>query len=135
MNTLTGKISEIRSYEGISLVKVEAGNHVIFTSVVLDTAETSDYLRIDNTVKIIFKETEVIISKDSNPKISIQNRLPCIIRSIKKGAILSQIELIFGESVIQSIITSNACKQLELNVNDRIFALIKTNEVSLSPND
>jgi molybdate transport system regulatory protein len=135
MNTITGKISEIQSYEGISLVKVEAGNQVLFTSVVLDTVETTDYLRIGNAVKIIFKETEVIISKNSSPEISIQNRLPCLIRSIKKGTILSQIELIFGESIIQSIITSNACKQMELKVNDRVLALIKTNEVSLSPND
>jgi molybdate transport system regulatory protein len=135
MNTITGIISEIQSYEGISLVKVEAGNQVLFTSVVLDTVETTDYLKIGSTVKIIFKETEVIISKDSNPKISIQNRLPCLIRSIKRGTILSQIELIFGESFIRSIITSNACKQLELKVNDLVLALIKTNEVSLSPND
>jgi molybdate transport system regulatory protein len=135
MNILTGRISEIQSHEGISLVKVETPDHIIFTSVVLDTVETADYLRIDSKVKIVFKETEVIISKDTNSRISIQNRLPCIIRAVNRGIILSQVEMGFGDSVIQSIITSNACKQLELNVNDRVFALIKTNEVSLSLHD
>jgi molybdopterin-binding protein len=134
MNTLNGIISEIQSHEGISLVKVKS-NNAIFSSIVLDTPETASYLKIDNAVKIIFKEIEVIISKDTNPNISIQNQLPCSIESIRKGVLLSQINLVFGKTIIKSIITTNACEQLDLKENDSVLALIKTNEVSLSPND
>ena len=134
MNTLNGNITAIQSHEGISLVKVES-NDTIFTSIVLDTPETASYLETGHSVKIIFKETEVIISKDFTPNISIQNQLNCTIESIKKGVLLSQINLTFGESIIESIITTNACEQLQLEKNDTIIALIKTNEVSLSPND
>jgi molybdate transport system regulatory protein len=134
MNTLNGNITTIQSHEGISLVKVKS-NDTIFTSIVLDTPETAYYLEIGHSVKIIFKETEVIISKDSNPNISIQNRLECTIESIKKGVLLSQINLNFGETIIESIITTNACEQLQLEKNATVMALIKTNEVSLSPND
>lgn len=134
MNTLNGTITAIQSHEGVSLVKVKSGN-TIFTSIVLDTPETVSYLRIDHPVKILFKETEVIIAKDLNPNISIQNRVLCSIQSIKKGVILSQIDLLSGEISIKSIITSNACNQLELKEKDTVLALIKTNEVSLSPND
>lgn len=134
MNTLNGNITAIQSHEGISLVKVKS-NDTIFTSIVLDTPETASYLETGHSVKIIFKETEVIISKDSNPNISIQNRLQCTIESIKKGVLLSQINLNFGETIIESIITTNACEQLQLEKKDPVLALIKTNEVSLSPND
>jgi molybdate transport system regulatory protein len=134
MNTLNGNITTIQSHEGISLVKVKS-NDTIFTSIVLDTPETSSYLEIGHSVKIIFKETEVIISKDSNPNISIQNRLQCTIESIKKGVLLSQINLNFGETIIESIITTNAYEQLQLEKNDTVIALVKTNEISLSPND
>jgi molybdate transport system regulatory protein len=134
MNTLNGNITAIQSHEGISLVKVKS-NDTIFTSIVLDTPETASYLEIGQTIKIIFKETEVIISKDSSPNISIQNRLQCTIESIKKGVLLSQINLNFGETIIESIITTNACEQLQLEKNDTVIALIKTNEISLSPND
>lgn len=134
MNTLNGNITVIQSHEGISLVKVKS-NNTIFTSIVLDTAETASYLKKGNSVKIIFKETEVIISKDLNPNLSIQNQMLCIIESIKKGVLLSQINLNFGETIIESIITSNACEQLQLEKNDAVIALVKTNEVSLSPND
>ncbi|MFV7234070.1 MULTISPECIES: TOBE domain-containing protein [Flavobacterium] len=134
MNTLNGTITTIQSHEGISLVKVKSGN-TIFTSIVLDSPETVSYLKTDYPVKILFKETEVIVAKDLNPNISIQNRVLCSIQSIKKGAILSQIDLLFGELIIKSIITTNACDQLELKEKDTVLALIKTNEVSLSPND
>ena len=134
MNTLNGIITAIQSHEGLSLVKVKS-NHTTFTSIVLDTAETVSYLKTDHSVKIIFKETEVIISKDFNPNISIQNRILCTIQSIKKGVILSQINLLSDNVSIKSIITSNACDQLALKENDTVMSLIKTNEVSLSPND
>lgn len=134
MNVLNGIISEIQSHEGLSLVRVKS-NEFVFSSIVLDTAETSVYLKMEYPVKIIFKETEVIISKDLNPNISIQNKIPCRIESIKKGVILCQVNLIFKEQIIKSIITTNACEQLNLEENESVMALIKTNEVSLSAND
>lgn len=134
MNVLKGIISEIQSYEGISLVKVKSNNNS-FSSIVLDTPDTADYLRENRSVKIIFKETEVIIAKDLNLSISIQNQIWCRIESIKKGVILSQIALSIGEESIQSIITTNACEQLDLKENENVMALIKTNEVSLSADD
>jgi len=134
MNVLKGVISEIQSHEGISLVKLKSNNNT-FTSIVLDIPGTADYLKEDNTVKIIFKETEVILSKDLNPSISVQNQILGRIESIKKGVILSQITISIGEDTIQSIITSNACEELDLKENQDILALIKTNEVSLSADD
>lgn len=134
MNIVNGIISGIESHEGISLIKVKAAA-VVFSSIVLDTPETSDYLKIGNSVKVIFKETEVLISKDLNPNISIQNKLLCRIDSIQNGVILSQINLVHETQTIKSIITRNACEQLQLQENDTVLALIKTNEVSLSTHD
>ncbi len=135
MNVLNGVITQIQSHEGISLVKAKTTKDIVFTSIVLDTSETAEYLKEGNDIKIIFKETEVIISKDAELNISVQNQIPCIIQSIKTGKLLSQVNLLFGETIIKSIITSNACKQLQLKENDKVMALIKTNEISLSPND
>lgn len=134
MNILIGTISQIQSHEGISLVKVRSSD-VIFSSIVLDTPETAHYLQVEKAVKIIFKETEVIISKDIKANISIQNQLLCRVDAIKKGVILSEINLMHEQQIIKSIITSNACEQLDLKENDSVMALIKTNEVSLSAHD
>ncbi len=44
MNKLYGEISEITSYEGISLVKIKTAQATMGT-VVIDTPESCDYLK------------------------------------------------------------------------------------------
>jgi molybdate transport system regulatory protein len=134
MNILIGTITGIQSHNDLSLIKVMS-NGITFTAIILDTSVTADYLAEGKSIQLLFKETEVIISKDLDINISIQNRIPCKIQSIIIGNILSQVNLLFGEMIIKSIITSNAVKQLVLKENDIVLALIKTNEISLSPND
>jgi molybdate transport system regulatory protein len=134
MNQLKGTITAIQSHEGLSLVKVKA-NDIIFTSIVLDDRTTANWLKIGKIVKVLFKETEVIISKDLMPNISIQTRIPCMIQSLNIGVLLGELYLLFGETIIGSIITANACRQLNLKENDHVLALIKTNEISISPDD
>lgn len=134
MNALIGKIKTIQTSNSLSLVKVEV-EETIFTSIVIDTAETLNYLKVGNEVTLFFKETEVIIAKTTDISISVQNKLLCKISRINQGEILSEISLEFGKKILKSIITTNACKQLNLQENDEVMALIKTNEISLAEND
>lgn len=134
MNILKGNITSIKGSESLSLVKIAVGS-TIFTSIIIDTPESETYFKTGNSVKVYFKETEVIIAKNEPLNISIQNKIICIIDSIRNGEILSELQLSFGEFTIKSIITTNAVKILNLKNGDTVLALIKTNEVSLSPND
>lgn len=133
MNKLTGTINSMQTSNTLSLVKVSVDKN-IFTSIVIDTPETLSYLTVGNTINLFFKETEVIIAKKSELNISIQNKFLCKINHINNGEILSEISLEYGNNTIKSIITSIACKQLNLQVNDVVMALVKTNEISLSAN-
>ena len=135
MNQLKGTITGIQSYEGLSIVKVQGPNNCMFTSLVMDDVESAAWLQQGKQVILYFKEIEVMISKDADVRVSTQNRLPCKIKSMDTGVILCQLELLFGETIITSIITANACKQLNLRENDLVTALIKTNEISVSPDD
>jgi len=140
MNFLQGTITEIVTEGNISLVKVSVGEK-IFSSIVLDTPATDPYLQTGHSVKLLFKETEVIISRSIPLEISVQNKMECRLRQLTIGKILCQLTLGWQEdgtgkeTEIHSIITRNACEQLHLQVNDKIIALIKTNEVSLAAYD
>lgn len=133
MNTLIGNITSIETSETLSLVKM-AVDDIVFTAIVIDTPETLAYLKTGNAVKLYFKETEVIISKTVDLKISLQNQIPCRISKINKGIILAEITLKFNTHTLTAIITTNACVQLNLQENEEIMALIKTNEISLAAN-
>lgn len=134
MNRLSGTISDIQTSDALSLVKIAIAE-LIFSTVVIDNPDTSAYLRIGHPVLVFFKETEVIIATAEASTISIQNRIPCEVASLHVGKLLCGITLKFGTNTIKSIITANASKQLQLNVNDRVWALVKTNEISIAPND
>jgi len=134
MNILKGNITSIQGSDSLSLVKITVGSS-IFTAIIIDTPESEVYFKIGNTVNVYFKETEVIIAKNEPLNISIQNKILCEIDSMKQGKILTELYLSFGEFNIKSLITTNACKTLNLKIGDLVLALIKTNEVSLSPND
>lgn len=131
MNTLEGKISEIETLEGISLISIIV-NTILFKSIILETPHTADYLKIGNPIRLHFKETEVIIGKGNIDQISLQNQIQGNVSSIEKGKILSKVIVTCEVGTICSIITSNSVERLKLDIGDTVYAMIKTNEIMLS---
>ena len=134
MNLLEGKISEIKTEGSLSLVKVMVQNCPI-TAIVIETPESAEYLAIENNVKVVFKETEVVLAKGFSGTISLQNKLDCSVHSFEKGKLLCKILLNFQNRTIASVITRNAFDQLNIQENDLVQAMIKTNEISLATHD
>lgn len=104
---------------------------IAFTSIVIETPETADYLKLGAPVKVMFKETEVIIGK-SGADISLQNQIPVKVVAIEQGQLLSQLNLQYQGYHLCSIITTNAVKKLQLKPGVEVIAMIKTNEIMLS---
>ena len=131
MNCLQGKITTLNVYENLTLVSIKVGE-VIMKSIVIETPETCSYLVEGKTIKVLFKETEVIIGIGTNLKISLRNRFECTIKHIEQGVLLSKLTLLTEGYELFSIITTNAVKQLELTEGQQVLAMIKTNEIMLS---
>ncbi|HJS01798.1 MAG TPA: TOBE domain-containing protein [Flavobacterium sp.] len=134
MNQLEAKISEIKTEGSMSLVKVMVQDCTI-TSIVINNADLANQLITGNSIKVLFKETEVMLAKGFSGAISIQNKLDCTVSSFEKGELLCKIKLQFQNTSISSVITRNAFDQLNIQEDDVVLAMIKTNEVSLAPHD
>ncbi|MFY0652398.1 MAG: TOBE domain-containing protein [Cyclobacteriaceae bacterium] len=132
MNTLKGIVEEVSANGSLSLVRINVGD-LDFSAIVIETPESADYLSVGADIKVIFKETEVVIGKGSDHNISLQNRIPGTINTLESGELLSKITIDSAIGDIQSIVTSNAVKQLQLEVGSEVTAMIKTNEIMLSP--
>lgn len=131
MNVLTGQIETITIKGSLSLVRVIIAK-IPLTAIVIDTPETAAYLEPGNDVKVIFKETEVIIGKGMDHQISLQNRLIGHVQSIESGELLSRLVIDTQAGQVVSVITANAVDQLALKVGSEVTAMIKTNEIMLS---
>jgi molybdate transport system regulatory protein len=131
MNTVIGYIKTIEVSGSLSLVTVEVAT-LIFTTIIVETPATADYLHIGNTIKVMFKETEVVIGTGGNYSISLQNRIPASIIEIEQGALLSRVVMQSEVGEIVSIITSKSVDKLNLQQGILVDAMVKTNEIMIS---
>ncbi|WP_200977762.1 molybdopterin-binding protein [Echinicola sp. 20G] len=133
MNQFEGKIVQIHSSGQLSIVTVELLDRNKVQSIIIDTSDTAPYLVIDNPVFVLFKETEVAISPEENPKISLQNRFRGKITAIEKGELLVRLSIETATGNLVSMISKTALTDLDLAINDWVTALVKLNEITLSP--
>lgn len=133
MNRLPGTISAVASEGGISLIDVSVGKDT-WTAMLVETPETAPYLCPGGRVWVLFKETEVSLGKGLSGRLSLRNRMPAVVRGIRTGALLAEVELDYQGYRLTSIITRRAVERLELAVGDRVEALVKANEVMLGEN-
>ena len=130
MNRLKGQISGLKTFEDLTLLKIDVVNTVVKSIIIDDSIESQ--FSVGKSVEILFKETELIISKNNTDLISLQNQFECIITALNKGELLSQISLDFMGQNLSSIITTHSVGKLNLEEGDKVTALVKTNEIMVS---
>src|SRR5271169_1780356 len=130
MNRLLGTITAIESNNHLSLVDVVAGQDT-FTAMLMETPHNAPYLKVGNTVAVLFKETEVSLAKNLFGELSLRNIVRGTVQQIRHSDILCEVVLDCNGKTLTSIITTRAMRRLELQKGDEVDAMVKANEVSL----
>ncbi len=131
MNIFKGNIEAVNVNGELSIITIRV-NSISFTAIVIDTPVTAPYLKQGNPIKVIFKETEVIIGIGSVEGISLRNKLFGKVLSIESDNLLSKLIIQTEIGEITSIITSNSVKRLKIEIGTEVCAMVKTNELLLS---
>ena len=132
MNSLNGHISHIEQSEQIALVSVKLDEGTLIKAIIIETAQTASYLKIDHPINVLFKETEVVIGTKDVRGVSLQNRIASKIASITFGSLICNLTLQTNHGIIEAIISRNAVNQLSLKKDMEVFAMIKLNETMLA---
>lgn len=127
MNKLQGIISDISSSGNIHLISVDVGGDTFLSLIIT----IDDYIKTGKTIYLLFKESEVPISKNMVDKISISNSFSAVITNIEKGIILAKIYLEYKGETIISLITTKSLENLDLKKGDNVFFLIKASTIIL----
>jgi molybdopterin-binding protein len=130
VNKLIGKIIRIESSQHMSMVDIAVDDDV-FSSIVVETPTTAPYLKQENPITLLFKETEVSIGKNLTGLISLRNRFKGTIQRLEKSDILTKVYIHYKAKEIISIISTRSAEKLSLGSGDEVEWLVKTNEVSL----
>ncbi|QDH80295.1 tobe domain protein [Echinicola soli] len=133
MNRLTGHIKDITSSEQMSIVTILLKGQIEMQSLIIDTSSSAPYLKEGTQIQVLFKETEVIIGTSGHAGMSIENNIPGEILEIKRGKLLSRLSISTSCGNLVALISTQSATSLELTLNMPIQAMVKSNEVILSP--
>jgi molybdate transport system regulatory protein len=134
MNRLPATISAIDMHGSIALVEAVVGAQR-FTAMLVGASDEVGAWPVGMPVTLLFKDTEVSLAKNLSGLISMRNRVTATVAAIERGTLLTRVTLAFDDHNIDSIITTRSCDALALTVGDAVEALVKTNEMTLMPED
>jgi len=127
MSIIEAEVLDYKKVQNLHLVRFGCNSQVL----TMMSLELNKDIKPSTLVKLIVKPTHIAISKTINSDTSHQNRLKCKVDAVDDGELLSSIKLNFEGFELESIITLDASKRLELKKGDDVMALIQASELSI----
>lgn len=127
MNTLTGTITQITTEDPINLITIEVkGTHIFAV-----TLQLAPEFQKGNTVVLMFKESEIVLSKTASALIGVENCIPVTISRTTTGKIFSELALTSSLGDFIALVTNVSLSGFTITEGEEYYALIKANEISL----
>jgi len=127
MSYITAEVTEIQSVENLNIISFTC-NTAVLKMMSLDLDET---ITKGSKVRLTWKPTSIAIGKNVQGELSCANQLHVKIHAIKVGQLLSALQLEFGASLLESIITTDSQKKMHLQVGDEVTAFINSSDISI----
>lgn len=128
MNHIIAQVKEVQNVQNLNILSFTC-NEVPLKMMSLDLNDT---IIKGSQVMLTCKPTAVAIGKNIQGELSFSNQLHVNILSLEIGQLLCTLKLQFGEFVLESIITTNSQKKLQLQIGDKVTALIKSSDLSIA---
>jgi len=127
MNTLIATVTKIDTIDNLNIVKFDFSDQTLS----MMSLDLSDDIKIGTKVKLITKPSYIAIAKEFSGILSYSNQLKAKIKELENGKLLSSVKLQIEEFVLESIITFESSKKMDLKVGDEVTAFIKASELSI----
>ncbi len=127
MNRIPATVTGLESVESITVVSFDSGGTVLKMMALALNASVEP----GKVVTLGVKASHVSLARNLDGELSISNRIPAVVESVEKGALLCSVTLRFGEASLESIITRDSAERMNLHPGDRLFALVKASDLSL----
>ena len=127
MNRISATVTDIEACDGITLISFMASGQPMR----MMALEIDDRLQKGSKVILGVKASHIALAKNPPGEMSISNRLRAEIVSIENGRLLSSVKFHLGGESIESIITLESSRRMNLRQGDEIIALIKSSELSI----
>ena len=128
MSTLVASIKDIQSVDSLNIVTFDF-NGIELKMMSLDLA---DEVQVGRKASLAIKATSVAVAKEFSGEISYANKIHASILEVNNGELLSSIKLQANGNVFESLMTLESSIKMQLAKGDRVIALLKAGELSIS---
>ena len=125
MSQIIATIKNIRNVDSLNIVEFGFFNHTLK----MVSLNLSKQISINKKVKLSIKPTNILIAKKFEGEISISNQLKAKIVKVENGELLSSILLKVEDTILESIITVDSSKNMNLVEDEEVLILIKASDV------
>jgi molybdopterin-binding protein len=127
MNKIPVTIEKIDTHEQLRIVSFRSRNEQLK----MMSLELDKEIQERSQVILTTKATNIAIAKECNCMLSYSNQLPVKIDSLEMGELLCSLKLTFEDTILESIITADSAKRMDLKSGDSLTALIKASDLSI----
>ena len=127
MSNIIATVKDIQNCNALNIVQFD------FKGITLSmmSLDLNENIKIGTKVNLVAKPSHIAIAKNFSGEVSYSNKLNTTITDIENGKLLSSITLTIFDTTLESIITVNSSKKMNLKVGDNVTAFIKASELSI----
>lgn len=127
MSKLIATIKKINNIDNLNIVDFDFfGNNLKMMSL-----DLNPNVQIGKKVKLSVKPTNISIAKNLSGEISLSNKLVAIIQNVENGKLLCSLSLKIYDVLLESIITVDSSKRMNLQIGDEVSIFIKASDLSI----
>ena len=127
MSKFIATIKKIQSIDNLNIVKFD------FCGLTLKmmSLDLNDDVKIGKKVKLSVKPSNISIAKNLSGEISLSNKIVATIQSLENGQLLTSVILKINDTLLESIITVDSSKRMNLQIGEVVTILIKASNLSI----
>lgn len=127
MSKFIATIKKIQSIDNLNIVEFD------FCGLTLKmmSLDLNDDVEIGKKVKLSVKPSNISIAKNLSGEISLSNKIVATIQSLENGQLLTSVILKINDTLLESIITVDSSKRMNLQIGEVVTILIKASNLSI----
>ena len=127
MSKFIATIKKIQSIDHLNIVEFD------FCGLTLKmmSLDLNDDVKIGKKVELSVKPSNISIAKNLIGEISLSNQIVATIQSLENGQLLTSVILKINDTILESIITVDSSKRMNLQIGEVVTILIKASNLSI----
>ena len=127
MSQLITKIKKINSIDNLNIVEFDFHG----LTLKMMSLDLNADVQVGKKVKLSVKPTNISIAKNLIGEISLSNQIVATIENLENGQLLSSVSLKVHNTLLESIITVDSSKRMNLQIGEVVTILIKASNLSI----